>query len=871
MDHDAKDERGPQPPGGPDGLIELAERIADGRPVDWTAELIDHPEQAELLQGLRLVARIEELGRGAGDGEAAAAELAGEGIDEAFTWGHLRVGRRLGEGGFGEVFLAFDPILRRRVALKLRRVEELPETDASQFLDEARRLARVRHPHVVAVHGADVHDGRAGLWADLVRGETLEEKLGAGGPLPESAALRIVSTLAEALAAVHGAGLVHGDLKAANVMLDEAGRVVLMDFSAASELRVDGGPAPARAASPLTAAPEVLRGAPPGPAADFYSLGVLLFRMLSGEQPIRAATVEELFAFHDDPSRPRPRLGGRGRRRSLGRLAEELLAADPAARPSGAEVRSRLRSIEEAPARRRRRWAVNAVIASLAAGAVASSAGYLRARRSEQSEKAAREEAEAVNAFLEQVLSAPRVSALGPRAQVSDLLDGAAERAERELAKLPEVAAKVYSWLADTEASLYHHERAEVLFRRALAASERGAVRDPLLHVDLRAGLGLVFEETGRADEALSLLSETIAEADGLAPGNRWRVLSRVYRSRALVDQGDFAAAMADLEAASALRQGAGDRDDVDLHLVRAEMAELYSKQGDFAAAEELLESELAFWLEVHGDHNDKPLVLRNQLATLLNRSGRPAEAEPLLRRNLEVEKEWLGGGTRYRFSALILLEDALWQQGRRENSLAMSGDILQEAERAYGSASDEYLTALGNYGVRLKESGELAEAEPVLRRTVALADEVLPAGNPARFIHRFNLAELLYQSGRPGEALEIADPDRELLRQALGSDHLLTIVVDGLAGACRVALGQRWEGEAILRATLARARAELGPDQPNTLEIQVYLARARRSAGGRDEGIALLADVLERRRRVLGAEHPATLETATELDLWRR
>lgn len=870
---DARDPRREEPATEPAGLNALAERIADGLPVDWGAALREHPEQAELLTGLRLLERLEQLGRGAAEPEREGAGAPEDGSSaearELFLWGHLRVRRRLGHGTFGEVFLAFEPILRREVALKLRRTEELPGTSPRQFIDEARRLARVRHPNVLAVHGADVHDGRAGLWADLVPGETLEASLTTGGRLAASEALRITRTLAEALTAVHDADLVHGDLKAANVMLDDTGRVVLMDFSAASDLRIAGGPA--RAASPLTTAPEGLLGSPPGPAADFYSLGALLFRMLTGEHPVAAKTLKELMAFHGEHSRTRRRWRGAPLTRALGRLAEDLLAADPAARPDGAEVLSRLRSMEEAPARRRRRRLVTAVIVSLAVGIAASTAGYLDARRSARSERAARVETQAVNEFLESVLSAPRVSALGPRAQLSDLLDGAAARAEHELAQLPDVAARVFSWLADTQTSIDDQEKAETLFHRGLDAWDRSSARDPRLHVELRSGLGLVYCNTERYDEAVSLLSEVITEADRLAPENRWRLVARVYRARALEGQGNLQSAMTDLEAALALRRSGADEDDLDLHLARIEMADLLREQSDFAKAEVLLRSELAFWLESQTANQYKPLVLRHNLAALLNRVGRPAEAEPLLRRNLEVADRWLGDGSRPAFSSLILLEDSLWLQGRRESSLALSREILQQAERNYGPTSIEYLTVLGNYGVRLDGSGQRAEAESVLRRSGDLAAAVLPPGNSTQFLFRFNLAEMLYRSGRVREALEIVGPDRAVLAETFGRDHLLTIVDDTLAGACQVALGRRHDGEALLEQTLKRAREALGPDQPNTLETQIYLARALHTAGRDGEALPLLADAVERRRRALGGEHPSTLEAASELAGWRR
>ena len=108
-------------------------------------------------------------------------------------------------------------------------------------MNEARRLARLRHEHVVQVYGAEEHDGRVGLWTELVRGESLEEIVQRSGPLGAREAALVGLDVCAALAAVHGAGLLHRDVKAQNVMREGGGRIVLMDFGTGE----DSPPAPA--------------------------------------------------------------------------------------------------------------------------------------------------------------------------------------------------------------------------------------------------------------------------------------------------------------------------------------------------------------------------------------------------------------------------------------------------------------------------------------------------------------------------------------------------------------------------------------------------------------------------------------------------
>jgi hypothetical protein len=302
--------------GSDDRLIDIALTIADATPVDWSAARDVTPDEADTLDRLRalegLVAAFaagpavdESGGFGLVGSAGASGGLSGvsgalDAGDVRVTWGHLQVIGRLGEGGFGEVFRAFDPTLRREVALKLRRPGP-PERRGHdlRWLDEARRLARVRHPNVLTIHGADFHDGRAGIWTELIEGQTLEERLAEQGPLGAREAALVGIDLCAALSAVHAAGLVHGDLKTRNVMragsaaasADDPGRLVLMDFDAATERAAPGG---VTSGTPLVLAPEVVRGGPATPASDLYSLGVLLYRLLTGRYPIEAANLAEL-------------------------------------------------------------------------------------------------------------------------------------------------------------------------------------------------------------------------------------------------------------------------------------------------------------------------------------------------------------------------------------------------------------------------------------------------------------------------------------------------------------------------------------------------------------------------------------------------
>jgi len=328
--------------------------IADGTPVAWNTleQSRTDPGRVESLHLLEEIACAFRVDTGDADRAPR---------DVLFRWGGLEVESRLGTGSFGEVYRAFDPWLRRHVALKLFR------SGAGAGLDEARRLARLRHRNVLSVYGCGEHDGRAGLWSELIEGRTLADAVAAEGAVSSEETMRIGHDLALALAVVHAAGLVHGDVKAENVMRESGGRIVLMDFGAGGDARLLASQR-LISGTPRYLPPEVLDGAPLSFASDIYALGVLLFLLLSGRLPYAETDASSLREEQRYGTRPtlhalRPELDP-----ALCAVVESCLANDPAQRPGTqalvAQFSTLLHPQTSAPGRR-------LPIAALAAACVA--------------------------------------------------------------------------------------------------------------------------------------------------------------------------------------------------------------------------------------------------------------------------------------------------------------------------------------------------------------------------------------------------------------------------------------------------------------------------------------------------------------------
>lgn len=285
-------------------MIEVAGCIADGTAVDWQRARDSMPDQAqrEVLRYLELVQGIVQGQRSLNPEvtlvvtapKTGAATQAPAGPRR---WGRLELSRVVGAGSFGEVYRAWDGNLGREVALKLLH-PDLQRMQRDAVLREGQLLARVRHPNVVVVHGAEEHDGRVGMWMEFVEGRTLADLVREHGALGAREAALIGMDLCRALTAVHNAGLVHRDVKSHNVMRAAGGRIVLMDFGAGIEAVPAAGEPLSLAGTPLYMAPETLRGDPASVRADVYSLGVLLFHLVTGRYPVQGANLDAVRTAH---------------------------------------------------------------------------------------------------------------------------------------------------------------------------------------------------------------------------------------------------------------------------------------------------------------------------------------------------------------------------------------------------------------------------------------------------------------------------------------------------------------------------------------------------------------------------------------------
>ncbi|MFD4654820.1 serine/threonine-protein kinase [Kitasatospora sp. NPDC058444] len=266
---------------------------------------------------------------------------------ERLLAGRYELGERLGRGGMGTVWRAWDRMLDREVAVKELTVNHLPEEDLqilhARMKREASAAARIKHPGVITVHDVLEQDGRPWIVMELVDGRSLADVISQDGTLQPRAAAEVGSQVLAALHRGHQLGVLHRDVKPANVLLERGtGRVVLLDFGIATyegstELTRPGD----LVGSPDYLAPERAQGERPGPASDLWGLGATLYAAVEGQSPFRRdSPITTLAAVVDEPL-PESRRAG-----PLGPVLSALMAKDPADRPTADEAAGMLAEVQ---------------------------------------------------------------------------------------------------------------------------------------------------------------------------------------------------------------------------------------------------------------------------------------------------------------------------------------------------------------------------------------------------------------------------------------------------------------------------------------------------------------------------------------------
>ena len=764
-----------------------------------------------------------------------------------FHWGHLEVRQLLGEGTHGSVYLAHDPILNRQVALKIIKQKELAPYQARAFIDEARRMAKVRNRHVLAIHGANVFDNKVGFWADWIEGQELS---------PDTIKtyedlLNLMDALSDALRAVHEAGLVHGDVKPSNVMQDIYGRIILMDFGAGSE---QVSAEHMLSGTPRYMAPELFQGEGISPAADIYALGTLLYYIISGQFPVQADDLTGIKQAHKTQTYQVLNHRKTPFNKAVCQLINAMLVPDPADRPTAQAIIKQVELLKTAPQRRQKRLIVSGLFLILISGIVLTSWGFYRANKAQQETLVAKQQTDAINAYFKQMLTSASALGTGREVSVADLLLKAQEEVADRFKHAPQVKADLTSTIARTMLNLNMLEESAAQFKQTIAIKQKLVPANDSDLLNTRLSLVMIYNKQGNYEAAQAICESILAMSD-LNPMIKNQATIRLAEIRS--DQGQYKQAEAMLLPLLADIEDPASASSNNSSLLLTALTNNASRQSKFAEAEQFARQNLA-WLADYPRAEDRSrYIVTSNLSKDLIQQGKNQDAIKILEKlQADIAKKY-GKETYLYLMTLINYAAALRDTGDSSRALVAEEEALALSFMVEGNKPDISIVLGTNIANSKVELGMLAEAEQIIRETWQLADNELGKSHHRTLTLEYNLAELLNKDGRPKEALQWAKGTLEKSSSALGEHHLITLMTkDNIAVSYRL-LGQNNDALAIYDDLLASLIQIIPASSPPALLVQSHYIEALLKAGKTNAALKQLKSRLNTLQQKHPADHP--------------
>jgi len=743
-------------------------------------------------------------------------------------FGPYRIQKTIGEGGMGIVYLAEREDLGSLVAIKVLRDAWLSPARRDRFAIEQRTLAQLNHPSIARLYDANTSpEGTPYFVMEYVEGVPLTEYCEKHKSSVEER-LRLFRSVCEAVLYAHQHAVIHRDLKPSNILVKDDGTVRLLDFGIAKQLEslgdsVEQTMTGLRLMTPAYAAPEQVRGEPVGIQTDVYSLGVVLYQLLTGQLPFnlsnctpaqaeKVLTLQEalkpsvvtkqepansqtagragaaskaawadldvlcLAAMHKDAAR---------RYQSVEALIRDLdhyMKGEPLeARPDSARYR-----IRKFVMRNRRAVVAGASMFALVTGLVAFFTLRLAIARNAAVAEAAR--TQRIQKFMTNLFQGGDEAA-GPadNLRVVSLLDRGVQEAQA-LSAEPEVQAQLYLTLGSIYQQLGKFEDANKLLNSAQEKRNALFGQDSREVAECSVALGLLRDSQAQYAEAEKLIGEGLAMYRRHLPANHPAIAKAVWASgRVLVDRGAYAKSIPVLEEAARL-QSASSGTNPDLVATLTELANSQFYVGDYAASDALNRKVLEMDRKIYGPTHPNVADVLINLGNIQAQWGRYSEAEKFEREALDITRDWYGKTHPETASAMTNLARTLVFEDKLNEAGALLREALAISEHAYGKVHPRVASALNDLGKIAVRRGNLDEAEKCFRR---MADIYRSVYNGKHYYIGVAIANLggVYMERKQYVRAEV------LFRQAL-DEYASTLP----PGHLNVGIGRIRLGRALLR-----------------------------------------------------------------------
>ena len=673
-------------------------------------------------------------------------------------FGPYRILKLLGEGGMGVVYLAERSDLGTQVAVKVLRDAWLSPARRERFASEQRTLAQLNHPSIARLYDADTtDDGTPWFVMEYVDGIPLTQYCQEHRCSVEQR-LQLFRSVCEAVQHAHGHAVIHRDLKPSNILVKSDGSVRLLDFGIAKqleslELSVDQTMTGLRLMTPAYASPEQVRGDRVGISTDVYSLGVILYELLTGQLPFdlsgltpaeaatiitehepgkpsasvrRTADAESkshslslskiawadldvlcLNAMHKDPLR---------RYRSVEALIRDVdhyLNGEPLeARPDAWQYR-----IYKFAWRNRRAVAATAVTIAMIIGLVTFFAVRLAKARDTALAEAAR--TQRIQQFMTNLFQGGDAAA-GPSdsVRVITIVDRGVQEA-RVLDSDPKVQAELYENLGGIYQKLGKFEQADSLLRSALEQRKRLFGADSPEVAESLTALGLLRSDQARLEEAEQLVRQGLAMAERHLPPNHPAVAKATLAfGKVLAERGSYDEAIAALDEAVRLQSTRGVAP-ADVANSLSLLADAHYSAGHYKICNSLYARVLEMHRQIYGARH--PLVADDlgSLAAVQRDLGYYSEAEGLDRQALDIVESYYGNNNPKTASRLTALAESLTYQNKYDEAVSALEQALAIQERVYGPVHPSVAEILNELGNVASMRDRLDEAEARFQRAV--------------------------------------------------------------------------------------------------------------------------------------------------------